>query len=1236
MEPLIGMMAAAQSEEDSRLSGIAARCPSLVRRLQKFHFPSVAQPLAGLLTLPANDPAHVRLSALLHLAAMFCHGHRDPTLAQLREWINDILLKDAIGQREDPVEDVSVSNVVTWFGNARIFDAGWQENDYALQAFLVAVVRLREEWMRPVAHSVNALLRLSEAVAARAGIPRFTLSEGLPRQPLRIVQSTASAASRHVFFSISELRAMGIGSRALRPFKFEPDMVPALAKEIIGHTTLERHPLVFTEQGVLLALPTAVSAAIRRFMIESAAATGRLDALEALMRDYQFEEVRRLGRVGWDIRELNPVEEPAALEFIGRFDEGAYVHVVFLPDTLEPVLTEGLQSMEHIPEAVTEQLDKTAFEIAKRADYQRGMTLVVHGGSGRGFFVGFGDAPTQWERLVLRVSDFMMLSWDTEMDALRAWKLLDRENELLTKRDTYFVNANGFMNLYGYAENVNYALVPKEMTRGVVALATDYLTGIRLRLRSSVDHHAALFTKTPGYLPVQRHTTKSYFDQAEHLPIYVSPAHMASGELLACVETETRSWWVSCGEHPDNRRARSVIYQVWELVLNWLVRAAPVLEADLSALTPGPITVRLAPTDIDQFLDRPAERADKPVGPNVKIDNSEIHLACTSAYLRSFASERNTGDRLMVEALIDGAYALSGSTVDEGIRHSLVSQIVKDDQSRFFHTVPAKTAREMLFAALERDARRFVQPEDRAASWLDLARDAGWTAPPGAVPKESANTLLNDCVTLIWKRIRGRLRELHRRSVVERVVSNEYAISRDGATWSLTAQALLSLYNDQAEIIAAANEREGERAISALSSRVICEMAICESPLTEGRVCTTADLDYLLANLSVLLECASQSDALHYGLVSRGLVVEPNGTFTFDTTFRDTLHGPYIRSHGERGFRSAAADYGSAFKVHTGDVKPLNPEYEAAFVAEFGLTPTQLLQLAHDLADISLKEGRPFFCRQRGDVLGYLNKVGAADPERAYNAVTLKPRRRWDEAKPKNAQQRDWYPWRFNRRLSLTRRPIVQLDLGVDPAVVIAPALVDRSGEFFMSTYNGRLPGELFDSTAMLAWIGEAADAEGHAFNKTVANAYKAFGFDAREVNMSELGGTPEMGDVDAFAWDPKSGVVYATECKRLLFARTVAEVGERLQEYTSIAAPGDDRTPIQKHLDRMTFLRSALPAISKLTGIPADKVVLRSALVTDYLVPMQFSEDALKLIDLVTDLSLLESAVMARQPSQL
>jgi len=162
----------------------------------------------------------------------------------------------------------------------------------------------------------------------------------------------------------------------------------------------------------------------------------------------------------------------------------------------------------------------------------------------------------------------------------------------------------------------------------------------------------------------------------------------------------------------------------------------------------------------------------------------------------------------------------------------------------------------------------------------------------------------------------------------------------------------------------------------------------------------------------------------------------------------------------------------------------------------------------------------------------------------------------------------------------------------------------------------------------MRSWIGHAINRDGHAFNHEVAAAFGELGFTARSVKMTELGGTPRLGDVDVLAWRSETGVVFAAECKRLLFARTVAEVGERLQEYTSIAAPGDDRTPIQKHADRMAFLKSALPALGKLTGIAENKIVLRSALVTDYLVPMQFSKETSKFVDVVTDLSLLGEAI--------
>lgn len=91
-------------------------------------------------------------------------------------------------------------------------------------------------------------------------------------------------------------------------------------------------------------------------------------------------------------------------------------------------------------------------------------------------------------------------------------------------------------------------------------------------------------------------------------------------------------------------------------------------------------------------------------------------------------------------------------------------------------------------------------------------------------------------------------------------------------------------------------------------------------------------------------------------------------------------------------------------------------------------------------------------------------------------------------------------------------------------------------------------------------------------------------------------------------------------------FARTIGEIGERLTEYTSVAKEGD-RTPIQRHLDRIAFLKANPGALSALTSNSVERIHIRSALVTDYLVPMQFSKRALGLVNLVTDLALLHEA---------
>src|SRR4051812_17458993 len=56
--------------------------------------------------------------------------------------------------------------------------------------------------------------------------------------------------------------------------------------------------------------------------------------------------------------------------------------------------------------------------------------------------------------------------------------------------------------------------------------------------------------------------------------------------------------------------------------------------------------------------------------------------------------------------------------------------------------------------------------------------------------------------------------------------TNHCAVERDRATWRMTASALLALYRDTGDVLRAANEREAERSLAGLASRVIAEMAL--------------------------------------------------------------------------------------------------------------------------------------------------------------------------------------------------------------------------------------------------------------------------------------------------------------------------------------------------------------------------------------------------------------------------
>jgi hypothetical protein len=1227
---LAALMAGLAADNNMNLQALSERQPRLCTRLAKFGFGQVAQLVAGLLTAPENQPATLRIEALIHLAALHCRGSMAPTLQQLREWLNDILLKDPLGRDEDPVEDVFMSVTPSWSGNARVFEGAWQDSAAHLKVLMEGLMRLRPApWVRPVLTEVMALLALSEAVAERSGVPRYAMSDGQPRAAVRVTARIVESGQAAVCFKIGDVLRMGITALDLSSFIFDPAEAPALADETLGHTILERKPLLPIGTTLVVVLPTAISAAARRHILERARAAGALEDLEAALQEAQLQEFMMVGPIGLQLRALGDRRELAAgiTAVASEFDVGGHALIVMVSDSLVETLETGLQETQSLFGTLDTAIEPLEAEIAAREGYRRGLTVIVRGGLGRGLSAGFQEAPAGWHRVVLQLGDAVRMSWDHDFTAIRVWKILDQQ-DALPGRGFEVLNVNGFMNLYGYLDSQNFSPIRKDQAApGLMTLSPDFVALERQRVRQALDDHIALAPDSRRWIEVQRPATSAFFSEARNLPLFVAPLELRhSGQMLACVETSHRPWWVVAEMH---EAAEDLVHRVWDAARNWMVRLAPHLEADLEDLPDGPFSVELVFPEIGSWTEAYALESVPPARPAWSIEDGVVRISSPNAVLRGYALPTNTAERWLVAAIALGAAARAAAERDEAWADDLATRIVKSDDARFAHIIPTSNFTQQIQAAIRLPKARLLSDEDLAWARLGLAKDAGRET-SGVVPGAEVGELLQTAVLHLWERIRARLEGLDRRSVVLKAVLNHEAIDKDRAEWGHTAAALLSIYDDQADVVEAHNELETRRSIAATSSRALAEMAICTCPLTGAAPCGDIDLDLLIADLAAMLECAGQCDAYYYGLATKPLQIAPNGSFDVDPGFLDQLHRPYLHAHGERAFRDAADDYAEPFG--TPPVGPgvavsaptIAPKFEAAVRDEFGMGLEDLVHLSAKFAEDALTANRADLSLRRSALLDRFasgEHTEGVDAERAYRSLVLRPRQQWNEPKPEGALARDWQPWRMNRKLSLTRRPLVQLDDSEDPEILVFPSHLDRTIRRLLQLADGHLPAEMFDTPAARQWIGRIVDERGHAFNTTVKVKLQELGFTSEsDVLMSRLGADKALGDIDVLAWSTATGDVWAIECKRLFLDRTVGEIGERLADYTTPGRRNNKRTPIQKHLDRLAYLNANPTLVANFVGIDAGRLNLKSALVTDGIVPMQFTDHMTNLVSLVCD----------------
>jgi Holliday junction resolvase len=136
----------------------------------------------------------------------------------------------------------------------------------------------------------------------------------------------------------------------------------------------------------------------------------------------------------------------------------------------------------------------------------------------------------------------------------------------------------------------------------------------------------------------------------------------------------------------------------------------------------------------------------------------------------------------------------------------------------------------------------------------------------------------------------------------------------------------------------------------------------------------------------------------------------------------------------------------------------------------------------------------------------------------------------------------------------------------------------------------------------MKQYIGAVNSERGHDFARTVAHQLRQNGWDARnEVQMTELGASAELGDVDVLAWK-STGEIQIIECKRLQLARTVAEVAEICRRFR-----GEAKDELDKHVQRINWIKANPAGLQRTVGFVPDTDRIDDRLVTNTHVPMMY-----------------------------
>jgi hypothetical protein len=1098
---------------------------------------------------------------------------------------------------EDPSEDFFLSPIATRRGEFPILMGTWSHPAFYVDCLVEAFARLAGSEDEAITESVEALLALSGAVAARAELARRISGEGEPNAAIALpAQARLERLASYVRWTPAALASAGIASNALARFVLEDEEATATLEAKPASAPLDFNPLVRAESDLLLAAPSAISMAVRAAIADHMLETGRDAALAEALLEVQAE---RLSETHFAQTDEVPTHwgrgEPVRSN-VFEYSTGRYLHLEQIVGDFANWRELGFG--EPWPaSAVRGQRIIDSMLLAQRAVQSEpgfcfGATLYLMGGWGKGEQIDLvrPRALEGWRFMGIEVADAIALSGCSDGTLGDFWRI-DVLADMVRRQGFGLQNLSGPLNLFRWWKETDHTLVPQHARDArpplQLCLPTDLLFSARREGAEAYDRRAVAWPGG-GFRAVVRLDPLATFGTPQ--PIYVSFQALRSRQLLGVSLAGAAPAWLQVAR-PEDPHELSGTYQNWVAALHWLTLIMPLLDnAHAGETRPVLLTLQLpASTRFGGAVpDDTALDADI----SVEVHDHEVVVRTGEAWQQGARRIDNRAEVALAAAMLEAVSTVIDAPLDRQEALARVREAVPSSDVRWRHAYEPERAADILrlHGVLSQQFREIPRS---AASLIKHGHAFGAARPPGTVVtgKEACAELLAELHRNSLAVLLDAVAHYARRDLVATALGMLQASLADERHWALTARALRSIHGHDADLLVSLAHRNRINAMIRAST-LLAEVAASHAPNVGGMRVGEMDYDELSAMALHHFGYCELVPSLAGDRLTPKLIISPTGDLLYDHRFGDDTLAPSAAAmHAEQRLRHVD-DYGEWLARTPGAQNRLEPDLVAALEAEYAVPSSGFGEFSSGLCDLAVADGCDVLLLPRSELIARLHehkRIDEAVLSGLIDRLILPSRAGWDDV-PAAAHTNDYDLGRFDRPQSMIGRPLLAISDGPDPVLAVGPAAVERSLLHNLSgAMNGSLQDRFWSSKEMRSHVGRAANRAGMAFNDSIAEDLRAMGLPADAsvapwacLNHQATPAIKLLGDIDVLAFSSDHRHAWVIEAKDIKLCRTLGETARRLSDYRGLMRRDGKPDNLLRHLERVSYIRAHATDLAK------------------------------------------------------